>query len=581
MAQPSKFLSLPSELHLRIFCACAQTFSSEDIVALRQTCKSLHELENRHHASIWKVCTDRLIEEAALFPPTFTWRPSPPKLREQLARRAAYFKKILNEYQETTPTTPIPKHTLEFTIGSGFTDLALVPGGRFLLAMGNPTIGIFDLAPYFATGQNPSCIASFVCSDMEDQETVHRVVTFLGEKADRIRLMLAYRALRVRGYAPDNSLDSDTEEEDTDELFLIEVHEFSFVDDKVGHERLGTLPLQYLDSVECDLYALSGDCVGATLDARKALIWNYVDGTYTVFPLEQPSNEAPSELLFTSDRFIVFCPEFSERDETGSIGYRAGDMVSYDVPPLKPLDLAKRRYLRVSHFQDTALSITPFRTRLPLGSRGLKGLSPHRHSKSSWGQSEGRYTRSPYPLRDYLTKHMPPFVEEWAKNHSTPEGVLETYWITLDLDDSQHATGTAALLAVAHITETLPFPDDYWCTFGFDRRSSDGNIVSISQWEQHDPERSVPYFGDVMHFICASIGSTPSGKVPASNRSEGTTLHSKRQLVPLDMYGERLGPACFKKAWDLCPLSGTAVALVGDSSTIRLHDYVLPYMRRK
>jgi hypothetical protein len=164
------------------------------LTACIQTCKTFYEVEKRQHTAIWKLCAQTLIDEAALFPPTLTWRSPYTKVQEQLLRRAFYFKKAIHQYQNAKLKDPAPRRTAEFKLPEDFLDLTLLPGGRFLLAMGADIIALFDLAPYYEAGSSPSQIASFKCSIRSDQLAAasRRIVTFAGEEEDRVRVMLAY-----------------------------------------------------------------------------------------------------------------------------------------------------------------------------------------------------------------------------------------------------------------------------------------------------------------------------------------------------------------------------------------------------
>ncbi|KAH6891860.1 cytochrome P450 [Coprinopsis sp. MPI-PUGE-AT-0042] len=549
----SGMLRLPTERHLAVFCLLAR--NSEDIVALRQTCKALYEVEKKHHAAIWKLCTQSLIDQAALFPPTFTWRSPSSKLQEQIARRAFCFRKALYEYQNAKLTASAPRHSLELSIPEGFSDLALLPGGRFLLGINCSTIALFDLALYYESGINPIQIASFECST-------------------RLRLMFAYPT------DPDgiDAFDDYNVGDNDDYSFLIEVHDISFANDELVHKMYGPLPLgrDSCDIYEHDLYTMSGDYIGAILDSRNALVWNYIDNTYQLFTLENHETEKPSDILLTKDRFIIFSVKKTEEDGNKTLGYQAGEMTSYEVQPFERLSLAEREVLPVPNWRSPtpAPFTNSFRQTLPLSSKGLKGLSPGRSSKALWGYSDRQYNKIPYPLYDYLTKEDNGGSFQEARRFYDPEKAVDTHWIRLDIAGSQHTTGTASLAAVAHAAQMLPLPEAYWCNSMFGRRASDGGLVSISQWERHRDSRSTK---DRALVICASVSRIPSG---AADPTTGAVSESRAHLIPFETYTESLKNDA--NAWDFCPLSGIMVMQHGlyRESTIQIHDYVRGYISR-
>jgi hypothetical protein len=159
-------------------------------------------LQKKHHASILTLCIKALTEEAALFSPTFSWRPPSLKVQEQLVRRTSCFKKALYNYQAVALTNPVPQQTVDFNLSADVTDLALLPGGRFLVAISSPNILVFDLAPYYESGAGPAQIGSFPCPYYSEQFT-RRAVTFSGEKADKLRILLAYEADPL-GFTPND-----------------------------------------------------------------------------------------------------------------------------------------------------------------------------------------------------------------------------------------------------------------------------------------------------------------------------------------------------------------------------------------
>ncbi|KAH6900991.1 cytochrome P450 [Coprinopsis sp. MPI-PUGE-AT-0042] len=503
-SQPSGMLRLPTERHLAVFCLLAR--NSEDIVALRQTCKALH--------------------------------------------------------------------SLELSIPEGFSDLSLLPGGRFLLGINCSTIALFDLALYYESGINPIQIASFECSTRYDEFTARRVLTFAGEKADRLRLMFAYPT------DPDgiDAFDDYNVGDNDDYSFLIEVHDISFANDELVHKMYGPLPLgrDSCDIYEHDLYTMSGDYIGAILDSRNALVWNYIDNTYQLFTLENHETEKPSDVLLTKDRFIIFSVKKTEEDGNKTLGYQAGEMTSYELQPFERLSLAEWEVLPVPNWQSPtpAPFTNSFRQTLPLLSKGLKGLSPGRSSKASWGYADQKYNKIPYPLHDYVTKEDTSGGFQEARKFYDPEKTVDTHWIHLDIAGSQHTTGTASLAAVAHAAQMLPLPEAYWCNSMFGRRASDGGLVSISQWERHRDSRSTK---DRALVICASVSRIPSG---AADPTTGAVSESRAHLIPFETYTESLKNDA--NAWDFCPLSGIMVMQHGlyRESTIQIHDYVRGYISR-
>ncbi|KAH6891862.1 hypothetical protein BKA70DRAFT_1571667 [Coprinopsis sp. MPI-PUGE-AT-0042] len=296
-SQASDILRLPAEPLLAIFYLLSP--NSEDIVALRQTCKALYEIEKKHHTTIWKLCIDSLSEEAALFLPTFSWRSPSSKIQEQLVRRASCFKKALYQYRDMSLADNAPRDTVELKLPTDFSDLALLPGGRFLLGISSGTIGVFDLLPYYESGGTPAEIGSFPCAHMCEQFLARHAVTFAGENADRIRVMLAFPD-DPDGCSPRDNYD--LEEDGEGYVFLIEVHEISFADEELAHKLYGPLPLgrDESDTVDHDLYTMSADCVGAILDTRNAVVWNYVNETYHMFTLENHETETPADKIVLS-----------------------------------------------------------------------------------------------------------------------------------------------------------------------------------------------------------------------------------------------------------------------------------------
>ncbi|KAH6900992.1 hypothetical protein BKA70DRAFT_1313422 [Coprinopsis sp. MPI-PUGE-AT-0042] len=535
-SQQSGILCLPAELHRAIFCLLVR--NSEDIVALREihTCKALYEVEKKHHTSIWNLCIQSLIDEAALFSPTFTWHPPSLKLQEQLVRRASCFKKALCEYQENALTGVAPRETLELKFPEDVSDFFLLPGGRFLVGISSPTISVFDLAPYYESGGSPIQIGSFPSPYYSERFTC-RAVTFVGEKADKLRFLLAYDADPL-GFTPNE--DYDVGEDEEEYLYFVEVHEISFAGEELALTMYGPLPLcrDESDTANSDIYTMSEDCIGAVLGARNALVWNYVEDMYQIFTLENHETETPSDILLTEDRFVVFSVKQTEKDSKGNQGYHGGDMVSYQLQPLQPLDLPDREALTVPHQQSPAPAPTTssFRKALPLVPTGLKGLSPSRTSRASWGYSVGQHKSSPYPLHDYLRKENGNPAFHLARRHYAPENIVDTHWLHLGLGDSPDAPGTATPIA------TFPLQDPHWLV---------GDFVSILQWEQDLRD-------DPHHRKGLSL--------PPALEDKGAGSVSQVSL-----------------AWDLCPLAGIMVMQQerGQESSIEIHDYVRAYLQKQ
>ncbi|KAH6891861.1 hypothetical protein BKA70DRAFT_1324909, partial [Coprinopsis sp. MPI-PUGE-AT-0042] len=362
------------------------------------TCKALYEVEKKHHTSIWNLCIQSLIDEAALFSP---------HLQEQLVRRASCFKKALCEYQENALTGVAPRETLELKFPEDVSDFFLLPGGRFLVGISSPTISVFDLAPYYESGASPIQIGSFPSPYYSERFTC-RAATFVGEKADKLRFLLAYDADPL-GFTPNE--DYDVGEDEEEYLYFVEVHEISFAGEELAHTMYGPLPpLSWTSPTQQTVIFTRclKDCIGAVLGARNALVWNY----------ENHETETPSDLSAPA-----FCNLWT---------FPTGEA------------------LTVPHQQSPAPAPTTssFRKALPLG------LSPSRTSRASWG----------YSVRQHKKMAIPAF--HLARRHYAPENIVDTHWLHLGLGDSPDAPRTANPIAVAHNVQTFPLQDPHW--FGGD-----------------------------------------------------------------------------------------------------------------
>ncbi|EAU92009.2 hypothetical protein CC1G_05996 [Coprinopsis cinerea okayama7 len=508
---------LPLELQVQIFAY----LDPEGIVAFRQTCRHFHTLERSFHLSIWQQCVEILCSGSPLFLPTFQFPTLSSKALESMARRASLMEPILEAKQRDPGAEPLAFKTLDLesreNSAAGFNGVFLLPGGRFILALGDKDLQVWDLAPYHERFAMPIIVKSFSIP----ASLSSRAFTAMGSK-DRVFILLEDNfdeleadSGRFEAYGVNAN----------EEFDINTAYELRIAGDEPTFVKLGEVAFvrEYAAGSK-DLFTFAENMAIMYID-DALLVWDFVNGTYAAWLVHGASPFRPVLEIFSSNGHVYVL--------------RGIEFLVYPIPPLTPLG-DRPRALRKSALLASPVP-HPQRIRLP-ELHDFGQYSIFFDDVGTWGLDSAR--KGPYAVRDYH--------ENW----------LETIWYNLP----DPPASSAATVSVA-ASEKHTYPPNM---FGIGEvvRPYRGRLVTASLWEDLELDDDTRGHVDVKAYASISSRYDGSSTAQSAQETEGKPLIT---LAPVHSNAT----VC-----DFDPFSGILV-VAGPRALgcpIRIYDFIRPLL---
>ncbi|KAG2015075.1 hypothetical protein CC2G_008377 [Coprinopsis cinerea AmutBmut pab1-1] len=334
MSTGSSFLSLPPELHIKIL----NYSDSEDIVATRQTCKHLYDVEKTFHEQIWKACLTQINLRVPLFLPTFQ-APVSSQCLESIARRTTrslepVFNMQHNHSLSPHDLQPVPsfeRRILHNHLANVHPlALYLTPGGRFLLVLTILWLQVWDLAPFLESHEPPIFIKKFPVPPSSKST----LMTAGGGDTKAIQIVLKLQRIKYPTNPPTIELRERFQhplDQHDQWLSIFVAYELSFSGTEPQLTKLGDLGFIRDEGSRPDRDHLK------ILTESRALF--FVDGVMVVWDFRNHAYCAwkVSEGEYDPLDITIFASQ-------GNAFYRHQDkLVAFEIPPLNPIQEPSRR----------------------------------------------------------------------------------------------------------------------------------------------------------------------------------------------------------------------------------------------